>query len=97
MKLISAKDYPKFIYVNDEKYEVRLVKRVPGGPNTDCGLCDSEIKVIWIRKTQSPAGLFHTFVHEVLHALEAEYSIDIKHRTIYELEVAIASFVTDNF
>lgn len=96
MKLPNAKDYPKFINVNDEKYQIRLVKRIPKSPKSDCGMCDDGDKIIWIRKNQSPMGLFRTFIHELLHAVEAEHSIKIKHEQIYALEVALASLIADN-
>ncbi len=45
----------------------------------------------------SPYGLLRTFVHECLHALEFEYNIQIRHKTVYELEEAICAFLIDNF
>ncbi len=97
MKLPSAKKYPKFLNVKDERYQVLMVDKIPGEAATLSGLCDGDVKKIWIRKNQSPAGLFRTYVHEVLHALEFEWHIRIRHETIYQLEIAIAALMEDNF
>lgn len=97
MKLLSAKDYPKFINVNDERYEIRMVSKIPGEAAGDCGLCDDGKRIIWIRKTQSPAGLFRTFIHEILHAVEAEYNVPLKHQQVYALETALSALIMENF
>lgn len=96
MRLPAANCYPKFINVNDERYEIRMVKRIPGEKRADCGLCDDGRKIIWIRKTQSPMGLFRTFLHEILHAIECEHSIRIKHEQVYALELAFSALIVDN-
>jgi hypothetical protein len=96
MKLPKSSDYPKFINVNDEKYSVRLVKRIPGEDKSCCGQCDDGRKIIWIRSSQSPLGLFRTLIHELLHAVEAEHSIKLKHSLVYDLEVALTALVMDN-
>ena len=96
MKLPSAKNYPKFINVNDEKYELRMVTRIPGSDKGDLGMCDDGRKIIWIRKNQSQMGIFRTFIHEILHACECEHSIKIKHEQIYALELALSALIVDN-
>ncbi len=97
MKLPTPKKYPKFINVKDERYEIRMVTRIPKEAKTLSGLCDGDVKIIWIRKGQAPAGLFRTFVHELLHALEFEWKIKISHKMVYQLEVAIATLMLENF
>lgn len=97
VKLPNPKRYPKFLNIKDERYQVLIVKHIPKESKTLNGLCDGDVKKIWIRKGQSPFGLFRTYIHEVLHALEFEYHIRIRHETIYELEVAIAALMQDNF
>ena len=97
MKLPRAKDYPKTINVKDEVYQVRLVARIPGEDRTVEGMCDDGAKIIWIRKDQSPRGLMRTFIHELAHALDGEYSIRLRHAQVYRLEEALEAFLTDNF
>lgn len=91
------KKYPKKININDEMYEIRMVKRIPGEPHTDCGMCDPGEKIIWIRYTQSKRGVLRTAIHEILHAMEAEHEIELKHSLVYSLEKALESFLVDNF
>lgn len=96
MRHLKASEYPKTVYIHDESYEVRVVKRIPG-ENPDChGLCDFGRKIIWIRSNQSPKGLFRTFLHEVLHAMSHEFSFKLNHPTVYSLEIALESFFSDN-
>jgi hypothetical protein len=97
MKLPSAKKYPKTLNVKDETYEIRMVARIPGETKGLSGLCDGDRRIIWIRKNQSPVGLFRTFTHEVLHALEFEWKIPIRHKMVYQLELALSALMTDNF
>ena len=62
-------------------------------PTFDCpktvGECRYESKQIVLRQGESPTNTFKTLLHEVLHAMEFEYKIDIPHKTIYGLEHAI--------
>lgn len=97
MKLPAAKDYPKFVNVHDEKYEIRMVTRIPGADKDQYGECDDGAKIIHIRKNQSPMGLFRTFLHEVLHAIECEYRLKLKHEQVDSLEVALTALIVDNF
>lgn len=96
MRLPRIKDYPKSILVRDEEYRISFVKVIKGDPTTLGQCCSSECK-IWIKKGQGPAETLKTFVHEVLHALEFEYKIKIKHRSVYRLEVAIFELLLANF
>jgi len=73
-----------------------MVKRIPREDRGTCGLCDDGAKIIWIRSDQSPKGLFKTLIHELLHAVEAEYGLRIKHEMIYSLETALADLILDN-
>lgn len=90
--------YPKKLNINDEVYTIKMVKRIPHkeAAPSDNGLCDFNTRTIYIRSTQSPKGIFRTFIHEVLHALHNEWEFKLHHKTVYELEVAIAAFMMDN-
>lgn len=93
----KIENYPKTININDSTYEVRIVSKIPGEPSDTAGLCDTDKKIIWIQKDQSKRGLLRTAIHEILHAFEEEHSIKLKHSTVYQLEVAIETFLNDNF
>jgi hypothetical protein len=89
--------YPKTIEVRDEVYQVRIVGHIPGEEKGTFGLCDPAERIIWLRKGQSRKGLMRTFIHELLHAIESEYNVKLKHKRINILEGAIVDFLVDNF
>lgn len=37
-----------------------------------------------------------TFIHEILHAIEFTYNLEIDHKLIHQLETALYAFVVDN-
>jgi len=96
MKLPKAEAYPKELHINEETYTVHVVKRIPGEPASTLGLCDFGTKQIHIKKA-SKAQMFRTLIHETLHAMECEYSMDLKHETVYKLERAIGDLLLMNF
>lgn len=97
MNIPKKSEYMKSIDVNDQTYEIKIVKQVPKNKKDVLGLCDWENKVIYINGRQSAKGLFRTLVHEVLHAFEFEYNLKLKHKHIYVLERIIVDFLLDNF
>lgn len=97
MTLPKVGEYPKFLEVRDEKYSIRIVNKIPGEDKNTFGLCDDDSKIIWLRKNQSRRGMFRTLIHELLHAVECEYSIKLKHKKINVLELALEALITDNF
>lgn len=97
MKFPKAKDYPKTIDIKDETYQLRMVNKIPGQTKDTFGICDDTAKIIWVRKNQSKRGLLRTTIHEFLHAVEAEYSIKLRHKRINILEIALEALLTDNF
>jgi hypothetical protein len=61
------------------------------------GLTDAGDKTITMRSDMSPRELFATFIHELLHAMQFEHGIKIKHKSIYKYEKAIVDLLLDNF
>lgn len=96
MKVYTADRYPKYLYVADERYQIKLVSKIPGESNNCMGLCDDGEKIIWIKKTLSPMGLFRTLMHEALHAIECEYDLKLKHKQVWALERALTALLVDN-
>ena len=90
-------DYPKCIVVNDNVWDVRFVRRIPGEDPFTSGLCDPSEQTIYIKMGQSPEERLKTFLHELLHIFEAEYKIDIPHRLVHRLEDPFARFLIDNY
>jgi len=97
MKVLGWADYPKAVSIRDEVYQIRMVKRIPGETKDTFGICDDDKKIIWIRRNQSSRGLLRTFIHELLHAVEAEWSVKLRHKKINVLEVALEALLMDNF
>ena len=96
MKLWSQDDYPTHVRIGDEEYRISFRKYIPKSDNA-VGLCDPEKQVIYIKKGQSAAETYYTFIHEVLHAFEFELDIKLDHRTVYKLERALGDFCLQNF
>lgn len=95
MKLPTKRRYPKTLIIKGEEWRIAWVDRIEGADVL--GLCDPSNRIIYIKNKQSAKQTFLTYLHEVLHALEMEYDISISHRAVYKLEVAIHSFLMDNF
>jgi hypothetical protein len=93
MKLLNKKDYPvsikigplgvdyKIEFVNDKKW---------------FGKCSQKKQTIWLNSKLKKPQLFMTFIHEVLHAIEFELGLKVKHKTIYGFEDGLYNFLLDN-
>lgn len=84
--------YPKKIYVRDEVYKVVFCKRLK-----DFGETDPVKRIIRIKHGMSRREIFSTFLHEVLHAIEFEHDLIIRHSLVYQLEKGIFEVLVDNF
>jgi hypothetical protein len=92
IKLPRQAAYPKKIYFSDTAYKVKFQRGL------DCfGKTNDTIKVIAIKKGLSERETLATFIHEILHVIEFETPVKLKHKTIYKLEKAIVEILLDNF
>lgn len=89
--------YPKTLLIKDAEYAIKFVNRIKDERKRVVGLCDPEECCIYIKKGQTRKETFSTFIHEVLHAIEAEYDFDLTHRHVYKLEAGISSLILANF
>jgi len=92
----TCRKYPKDIMVRGTHWDIKFCRSTPEGPDSDLGLNDPEARIIFIRYKQTPRETFMTLVHEWLHAVEAEYEIQIGHPIIEVLEEVFASFCEEN-
>lgn len=92
ISLPKPSQYPKKVHLKGETYKLVFVKGLK-----DYGNTDANKKLIRIRAGMSKAETFKTVIHELLHFIEFEWPINIKHKTIYKLEEAIFSLLIDNF
>jgi len=91
-RLPKQSQYPKYIYCGNERYKVKFKK------NLNCfGITDAGARTITIKSNLSPRALLATFVHELLHVIEFETPIKIKHKKVYALEAAVVELLIDNF
>jgi hypothetical protein len=92
---------PKDVWIGGELYDVRLVKQIPfdvdGIPRDELeGYCCTETQTIYVVRGLTLLATWAAFWHEVLHAAEFEYEIDIPHEVVYDLDTPLARFFLDN-
>ena len=92
MSFPKPSEYPKEVRVLLNKYKLIFERSM----HVD-GECDTQNKEIFIDPLQAPRDMFATLIHEVLHAMEVEHKIKLKHSVVYKLEAAILLFLEDNF
>lgn len=92
------KDYPREIMIRDSLWAIRFVRKPPGTTDRywNDGLCDPSANTIYIRLGLDEHERFKTFVHEILHALEHEYELELPHHIVHALEEPILRILLDN-
>lgn len=95
LKYPKIKDIKRQWLIRDQHYDVVFKKQKNMGKDTR-GECSPE-GIISIAQGISREQVYETLVHELLHAIEFEYGIDIPHKLIYELEVPLTEFLLQNF
>ncbi len=75
---------------------MKFVPKVDGSKET-YGICDPSKSEILIRSGQSGDDRLKTFFHEICHALEDAYQIEIPHDQVYRWEVAWSEFFVSNW
>jgi hypothetical protein len=93
-RLPTPTKYPKKLHVRQEIYRVIFTSRLD---KDTLGITDSGDRTIRIKLGMSRRQTFRTFIHEVLHALEFEFGIKIKHKSVYKYSKAIHHLLVDNF
>ena len=92
IKLPRQASYPKKVYFRDEVYYIKFKK------NFHCyGETDPLKKVITIQSGMSARETLATLIHELLHVIEFESPLKVKHKMIYKLERAMVEILIDNF
>jgi hypothetical protein len=92
MKAPRQNKYPKKIHLKSATYRIKFVANLES-----IGETDALRREIRIRKNMSDNETLRTFIHEVLHFMEFEFPVKLKHKTVYKLEKAIFAFLMDNF
>lgn len=60
------------------------------------GLCNGDTREIHIYTGQREKMIFSTLLHELLHAIEFTYGVQMPHRLIFELEGPLADMLMKN-
>ena len=92
-KLGGSTKYAQTWVIGDALYELKFVRKM--GENS-LGICDPSAKRLAIKQGQTRLEIFRTFIHEALHAMEAEGDHDVPHKHIEFFEVWLADFLLDN-
>lgn len=98
MKFLSFKELPKTYKVQGETYKIKQAKLAIKEDARAIASCDPETRTIVFRQDlTNKRELFKTLIHELLHALEFEYSLNLPHKVIRDLEEPITRFLEENF
>jgi hypothetical protein len=90
--------YPTSMKVGKSTYKVELAPFIEEGEGKITrGYCCTKRKTIVLLATLSEAELFSTFIHELLHAIEHEHDVRIKHSLVYAMEGPISEVLKKNF
>jgi hypothetical protein len=90
---VKIKDYPREILVGEELWKIRWKRKIIDNGVECLGLCCSLTKTIYIRLGQNKKERLSTLYHEVLHAIEYSYGIEIPHQLVYDLEGPLSELV----
>lgn len=94
---MRQRDYPRQFYLGDTQWSVKFVRKMPPVAadtkrHRTVGYCCFETSTVYILMGLSPFERLVTFVHELMHAFEAEFDLEIPHKLIEQLEEPFASF-----
>lgn len=100
MKFPELQEYQKNYSINGNVWELKFKNKIKGSL---FGECCSEAKSITValfhphlRRRMQLVEIYSTFIHELLHAFEFEYGIDLGERRVTELECALMDFFVSN-
>ena len=92
-KVAGPRSYANCWDIGDQCYQLKFVQKLP---DDDLGICDPSSNTCYIKLGQSKKEIFKTFVHEMLHAMEASYDFELPHDFIDALEESVSDFIIDN-
>lgn len=92
---MRRRDFPKSLEINGNEWQILFRKLIEGDPYC-YGLCCFDTRTITIRTGLKPDERRKTFFHELLHAIDYEYNINIAHRLVYKLEGPLSDVFEQN-
>lgn len=76
-------------------YRLVYQDEIDGNPDV-LGLCDPNMRTIFIKTNLSDRLVLQTLIHELIHAIEFEYQQPIPHRITYTLDEGLAAILRLN-
>lgn len=96
-----VKGFPSDIRISENViYEVVWKKGLidPASNAPAYGLCDLDSKIIYLTMGMDKITAMQTLVHEIMHALEEEWGMDLPHEIIETLEhPVVLVFILNNW
>jgi hypothetical protein len=86
--------YERTIIIGRREWAVRVVERI--NEDNDYGECDDAKSTITLRIDKNRRRMAETYIHELLHAIEYTYKVNIRHRVINKLERALVAYLVRN-
>lgn len=96
MAIKGKNAYPENIGIGSGEWTIVFKDNIDNNSST-LGLCDGGTNEIFIKNGQSPRETLETFLHEIIHAMEIEYSLVVSHKSVYVLQMALTDFIVSNF
>lgn len=85
---------PQTIHILGQDFTIEFIKDKKG--RDFIGRCFPHANKIQICQDLPDDKLFQTYLHEVLHAIDENLNMGLKHKTIDTLSVALYQFLKDN-
>ena len=91
---------PKHVYILGKKFPVKKKKGLSDESGTIAGCVDYQNSTIWINPEQSEYDIFHTLLHEMIHATiwrNGVYQAGLSHELNEILSETIPTAIMENF
>lgn len=87
---------PDSVRVLGKTYLVVPVEEGPLNPAVNLGQCLNADQVLYISTAQGDEQMLDTLLHELLHALEYAFALDLEERTVHSLATGLFALFRDN-
>lgn len=93
LELPSYRSVRRIWHINDDIWELCFTSKMP---RDEYGQCDPSKYKITIRYGLNRIDFLDTLIHELAHAIEFSYEIDIQHALIHRMEAPIRDLIIQN-
>ena len=85
---------PQVVKILGQEYKIEFLGKKKG--RNFIGRCFPHANIIQLDDRLCNDKMGEVFLHEVLHAIDENLELDIKHRSINRLAIAVYQFLKDN-